>query len=451
MGQHDPKQTGDFAAAPQPLAVKLLLEVMIRGRALDEVLRGAELWPADVPAGVVKEICYGVLRWRWRLNAILDALLTRPLREREHEVKLLLLVGLYQLTNMKAPAHIVVNGCVQSVRELNKPWAVGLTNGILRAFLRDRDRIELAAITNAVNPSRGDEAKWSFPEWMITRIRTDWPDAWETILDVSNQRPPMSLRVNTRFLGRDAYLTRLAEAGIAATALPLCADGVVLEHPCPVLQLPGFQDGWVSVQDGGAQLAVDILAPAVGYRILDACAAPGGKTCHILERCSSLSELVAVDNDGRRMEKVTENLQRLSLSARQIVADAGVPSGWWDGVPFDRILLDVPCSASGVIRRHPDIKTLRRVGDLESLVANQRRLLAGLWPTLARGGILVYTTCSVFHCENREVLADFLRTHDDARVRAIDLPLGEQDDCGVQIIPGDASMDGFYYAALTKG
>lgn len=444
MGERDPKQRGDFAPAPQPLAVRLLSEVIIQGRALDEVLRGAEPWPADIPAGVVKEMCYGVLRWRWRLDALLDELLERPLREREHEVRLLLLVGLYQLTTMRTPAHVVVNGCVQSARELGKPWAVGLTNGVLRTFLRDRDRVELAS------QGCGDEAKWSFPGWMITRIRNDWPDAWETILDVSNQRPPMSLRVNARFQRRDEYLCRLAEVDIAATVLPLCADGVVLEHPCPVTQLPGFQNGWVSVQDGGAQLAVDILAPKEGDRVLDACAAPGGKTCHILERCAPLSELIAIDHDERRMEKVTENLQRLGLSARTVVADAGTPAAWWNGVPFERILLDVPCSASGVIRRHPDIKTLRRPGDLDALVSNQRRLLAGLWPTLARGGILVYTTCSVFRCENRDVLSDFLSGHDDARLRTIDLPLGERDDCGVQIIPGDASMDGFYYAALTK-
>jgi 16S rRNA (cytosine967-C5)-methyltransferase len=260
----------------------------------------------------------------------------------------------------------------------------------------------------------------------------------------------MSLRVNARCQRRDAYLLRLAEADIAATVLPLCADGVVLEHPCPVTQLPGFQDGWVSVQDGGAQLAVDILDPKENDRVLDACAAPGGKTCHILERCASLTELIAIDHDERRMEKVTENFQRLGLSARTVVADAGMPAAWWNGVPFDRILLDVPCSASGVIRRHPDIKTLRRPGDLDALVSNQRRLLAGLWPTLARGGILVYTTCSVFRCENRDVLLDFLSSHGDAQLRTIDLPLGERDDCGVQIIPGDASMDGFYYAVLAK-
>lgn len=438
------ESTPGSGTTAQAHAVRVLTQVITHGRALDEVLRDAEPWPPGVSAGLVKETCYGVLRWRWRLDAILKALLEHPLRDRESEVGLLLWVGLYQLTSLRMPHHVVVSSCVHAAREIGKPWATGLTNGILRNFLREREHLERAVQNGS------DEAKWSSPDWLVTLVKRDWPEAWEVILDVSNQRPPMSLRVNRRHLTRDEYLSRLAQANIAATRLPLCDDGILLERPCSVAYLPGFQEGWVSIQDGGAQLAVDILAPQAGDRVLDACAAPGGKSCHILERYGSDVQLHALDNDARRMEKLSENLQRLGLSAHIKVADAGEPSNWWDGIPFQRILLDVPCSASGVIRRHPDIKTLRRASDMDVLIANQKRLITGVWPALASGGILVYTTCSVFRGENSAVLQSFMSQHNDARICPIDMPIGQSDDCGIQIIPGDAGMDGFYYSALIK-
>jgi 16S rRNA (cytosine967-C5)-methyltransferase len=383
---------------------------------------------------LLQDLSYGALRHYGVLRAVLDALLQKPLRD--GNLRALLLVALYQLAYTHAPAHAVVDHAVRvTVQALRKTSAKGLVNAILRNFLRRREVL----LGDAACAS--EEARYGHPQWWIDKLRRQYPCQWETILACGNQHPPMALRVNRRLGGVEGYLAELAQAGMAGHAMG--QSGILLEQPVAVDRLPGFSAGQVSVQDGGAQLAAGLLDVADGMRVLDACAAPGGKTAHLLELADL--DLTALDHDSGRLQKVEQNLRRLGLKARCLAGDAAAPQKWWDGRPFQRILADVPCSASGVVRRHPDIKWLRRESDITRFTAQQADILDALWRCLEQGGKLLYVTCSVFAEENHQQVAAFLQRHADAEL----LPLPGHAERDLQHLPNQ-EHDGFYYALLAK-
>ena len=394
--------------------------------------------PSD--RALIHELAYGTLRFLGQLKAIVRTLADRPLADAN--VEALLWVALYQLVHTSAPAYIVVDCAVRATSRVRRTSAKGLVNAILRHFLRRRAAV-LAEIGN------DPEARFSYPRWWIERVRAEYPERFAQVLDAGNARPPLCLRANVRRITPEAFVALLETHGVGAKRVG-CA-GVSVDTPRPVTALPGYAEGAFSVQDAAAQLAAPLLGPRDGMRVLDACAAPGGKTTHLAELASL--DLTAIDVDGSRLERVAENLARLGLSARLVASDAGKPDAWWDGKPFDRILADVPCTASGVVRRHPDGKWLRRESDLAGLVLQQQRLLEALWPTLARGGRLLYSTCSVFGAENAEQVSAFVARHADAARARLDWPssLGAADG---QLLPvvGDAehNHDGFFYALLEK-
>jgi 16S rRNA (cytosine967-C5)-methyltransferase len=383
------------------------------------------------------------LRWYFRLKAVAEQLLSKPLKKKDRDVEALILVGLYQLLVLDTPGHAAVSETVQAVRSMGKTWAAGLVNAVLRNAVRGSKDLLAGADRQAAG-------RWAHPDWWVHRLEQDWPDDWQAILEAGNQRPPMVLRVNRLQGDRDDYLRRLEAAGIEAHEMPLAAHAVRLQKPVPVDALPGFRDGALSVQDAAAQLSAELLDLKPGQRVLDACAAPGGKTGHLLEAGAQADSLIAIDSNACRMEKVTDNLQRLKLNARLVVADAADVESWWDGHLFDRILLDAPCSASGVVRRHPDIKLLRKENDIPALAKEQLRLLGALWPLLASGGILLYVTCSVFRQENSDSVRLFLQGNPDASEQMPDVEWGHPQEVGRQLLPGEQGTDGFYYARLVK-
>jgi 16S rRNA (cytosine967-C5)-methyltransferase len=421
----------------------VLLQVRDKGRSLADALPAAQVAFADErDAALVQELVYGTLRWYHRLDACLARLLRKPLKARDADLHCLLLVGLYQLDQLALPERVAVHETVQAVRTLDKDWARGLVNAVLRNFQRERQQLEQAIADDST-------AVHAHPRWLIERLQVDWPGHWQAILAANNARPPMCLRVNQRRMTRVEYLEVLAEQGIDASPTAETSQGICLSKPLAVTRLPGFDAGDVSVQDGAAQLAAPLLQLAPGMRVLDACAAPGGKTAHMLELEAQI-EVTAIDISVQRLGRIHETLDRLGLHAELLASDATLPAGWWDGRSFDRILLDAPCSASGVIRRHPDIKLLRRPADVEALVGRQAALLNALWPLLAAGGMLLYCTCSVLDAENNRQIGDFLEQHKDASELPIMAGWGQGCEHGRQILPGDNGMDGFYYACLTR-
>lgn len=420
----------------QPQAVRALLQTF-SGRSLSAVLPQSRGRLSDAgDRAAVQDISFGVLRHLGLLRAALSALVERPLPD--PEVEALLLVGLYQLQFTRTPAHAVVDQAVENCAVLRKRSARSLVNAVLRNFLRRRDEVLQSARTTEVG-------RWSHPQWWIDRLKAAYPADFEAILDAANAHPPLTLRVNARRIATDAYLSRLAELGMSAEQVGPVA--LMLQQPVPVTKLPGFEDGLVSVQDLSAQLAAGLLDLEPGRRVLDACAAPGGKSAHILETADV--DLTALDVDAQRLDLVAGTLRRLQLpAARLIAADAGDLAAWWDGQPFDRILLDAPCTASGIVRRHPDIKWLRREGDVLQLAAQQSKLLGALWQALKPGGKLLYATCSVFPEETRQQITDFLPAYPDAR-RVTLSGIPETGNVEGQIIPS-ARHDGFFYALLRK-
>ncbi len=391
---------------------------------------------------LTQELSYGVLRYYPRLAYLATRLLNKPLKRKDLDVQQLILIGLYQLIYLKVPAHAAVAETVAATRLLGKDWAAGLVNALLRGFQRGAAQLLAMADADPV-------ARYAHPHWWLTQLQDDWPAHWQDILDANNQRPPMTLRVNVRRGSRDDYAALLQATGSFAHPTPLAPQALTLEKPVDVAQLPGFGDGVVSVQDTAAQLAAPLLDLAPGQRVLDACSAPGGKTAHLLES-EPLLKVQALDSDAHRLTRVADTLDRLQLAAELCHGDAANPQDWWDGKPFDRILLDAPCSGSGVIRRHPDIKLLRTAQDIVTLAQQQRRLLDALWPLLAQGGILLYATCSVLMAENQHNLARFLVTHADAREQPIETDWGHAQTPGRQLLPGEHGSDGFYYARLLK-
>jgi 16S rRNA (cytosine967-C5)-methyltransferase len=427
----------------QTMAAQIVARVM-GGRTLDHALTRAWAATAGIAAtdkALIQELCYGTLRHLGPLRATVKKLLTRPATDLP--VETLLWVALYQLRFTGAPPATVVDNAVDAASRLRVSSAKGLVNAVLRFYLRNRPTIE-------AEPPATDEARWSHPQWWIDVVRKEYPSDWQSILEASNGRPPLTLRVNRRKTVRDGELRVFAAADIACRAIG--TDGIVVEDPRNVTALPGFAEGRLSVQDAGAQFAYPFLGVEDGMRVLDACAAPGGKTTHILERVRC--DLTALDRDERRLQRIRENLARLGLQCTVRQADAGAVGSWWDGVPFDRVLLDAPCTASGVMRRHPDGKWLRRPGDIAQFAQQQSRLLDALWPVVAPGGRLLYTTCSIFGEENDIRVADFLDRHDDGVRRELDWPTGVRRIGAGQLLPsnggGEDNHDGFFYAAIEK-
>jgi 16S rRNA (cytosine967-C5)-methyltransferase len=432
-----------MAADPRALAAQVLVRVHDAGRSLSDVLPVAQSECADErDAALLQELVYGTVRWYYRLDAILGQLLRKPFKPRDADLHCLLLVGLYQLDQLAVPERVAVHETVQAVRTLRKDWASGLANAVLRGFQRRREELENAVASDEV-------AGFSHPRWLIEQLRSDWPDQYRQILLANNMRPPLSLRVNRRRITRAEYLDLLQSLAIEAMPIPGTDQGIRLATPMAVARLPGFFAGDVSVQDGAAQLAAELLDVRPGMRVLDACAAPGGKTAHLLEREPEIA-LTALDIDAQRLARVQENLDRLGLDAGLLVADAGQPGQWWDGQRFDRILLDAPCTGTGVIRRHPDIKLLRREADIAALAQRQAELLKAMWPLLSPGGMLLYSTCSVLKTENSNQVADFLGHQADAIERPVLAGHVKVAGVGSQILPGENGMDGFYYACLHK-
>jgi len=379
-----------------------------------------------------QDLAYGALRFLGTLRAVLEQLMRSP--PRDPRIGCLLLVALYQLQYRRSVPHAVVNEAVAAAVHLNPHAPKALVNGLLRNFLRQRAEL----LSRAADSPEG---RYSHPDWWVARLRQEYPLQYEDILDQGNQRPPMTLRVNRRRATRDGYLAMLAGEGMEAR--PVGDVALMLARPLPVERLPGFCAGLVSVQDLGAQWAVPLLRPKDGQRVLDACAAPGGKTAHLLE--SADVDCVALDSDSGRLDRVRGNLDRLGLQASLQCGDAAALDQWWDGKPFDRVLADVPCSSSGVVRRHPDIKWLRRDEDIGRYARRQRHILDALWRTLASDGKLLYATCSVFPEENRLQVASFLERHPDAQSLSLDAVAGTDG----QLLPGP-THDGFFYALLGK-
>ncbi len=429
-------------ATPRLSAVSVLTRVSSEGQSLSSLLPHAFHNLPPERRALAQELCYGTLRWWFRLDALLARLLDKPLRAKDADVHCLLLCGLYQLEYMDIPPHAAVSETVAVTAALNKKWARGLTNAVLRRYQREKDAL-------GKKLSGDPEARYAHPRWLVDALKQAWPEQWPAILEANNQRPPMTLRCARNHQGRETYLEELQEAGIEASGNPYAPDALTLQRPQDVESLPGFAQGRVSVQDAAAQLAARLLGHQAGMRVLDACAAPGGKTGHILELCSDI-ELTALDIEEKRLERVAENMSRLQLQARLLRGDAAKPESWWDGSPFDRILLDAPCSATGVIRRHPDIKLLRRPEDIDNLVSLQSTILNAMWPLLKPGGMLVYATCSVLPQENSEQLQHFLDTTADAQEKVLPAEWGYATTVGRQILPGQDGMDGFYYACIEK-
>ncbi len=434
--------------AARSLSAYAVARILREGVTLDVALAGA-LAAAPAPlAPSIRSLCYGAVRGFYRHEAILARLLSQPVSALDYLVRALLSVALFELEDARSPEYAVVDAAVKSAKATDAARASGLVNAVLRRYLRERKAIDAAI---AGNPATRHAA----PVWLADRLRADWPVRWTQLLAAADTQAPMWLRVNARLATTAGYLDLLRAAGIGAAADERVPYAIVLDTPCDVTLLPGFAAGMVSVQDLAAQCVAFPLALAGARRVLDACAAPGGKTALIAERAPALEELVAVELDPKRLERVRENLARGGLEGRLVCGDASRPEGWADGARFDRILLDAPCSALGVIRRHPDIRLRKAPGEIDRLPQLQRRLLEAAWTLLEPGGRLVYATCTLTRSENRDLIAEFVRATPGAVVvPAEQWPgwpgFGQADEVGRQILPGEAGADGFYYAALDR-
>ncbi|EMR14217.1 16S rRNA methyltransferase B [Methylophaga lonarensis MPL] len=396
----------------------------------------------DKQRSLCQQLSYGVIRHYSTLDYLSQQLLSKPLKAKDQDLKNLLLCGLFELMHMRTPPHAVLSETVNASKKLGKQWASGMINACLRAYQRRADSLNQDLACD-------NEASSAHPAWLLEQLSHDWPSRCSDIIEANNQAAPMMLRVNRQKCSRDDYLNKLVQADIPAQALNSCPDGILLDQAVDVYQLPGFEAGEVSVQDGAAQHVVRLMQLEPGLRILDACAAPGGKSCHMLEHKADI-QLLAMDLDASRLKQISENASRLNLEISLLCADASQPESWWDGQLFDRILLDAPCSGTGVIRRHPDIKLLRRPEDIAQLALRQQQLLDALWPLVRAGGMMIYTTCSVMKQENEQQIEAFLQRHHDAtELQIADAP-AHRTHVGYQRLPGDDVMDGFYYACLQR-
>ena len=394
---------------------------------------------------LLQEICFGTCRWYLALEFLLHKLVAKPIKEKDQDVKSLILVGLYQLKELNIADHAVVNETVAASTALNKPWAKPLINAVLRKYQRNQRKL-----TEELEQSTPD-IRYSCPSWLLNEVNVAWKSKSQSILKGNNQRPPLTLRVNISKKSPEEIISLLSEHRIEADRGKLAKTAIYLEKPLPVEEIPGFYDGWVSIQDESSQLVPELLNLKPKVRVLDACSAPGGKTCAIIESERLLTEVVALDESEPRLQKTRENLLRSGLMASLIRGDATKPSKWWDGRLFDRILLDAPCSGSGVIRRHPDIKILRREEDIHALTKIQAMMLDSLWQCLRPDGLLLYTTCSILPRENDSQIKNFLKRTDNAKYEGITADWGVECDYGRQLLVGDKEdHDGFFYSLLSK-
>ncbi|HZX70907.1 MAG TPA: 16S rRNA (cytosine(967)-C(5))-methyltransferase RsmB [Rhodanobacter sp.] len=424
------------------LAARGLAEIALRGASLREVMeRSAPKLADSRDRALLMALLSEGARWWLRFDAAINGLLERPLRHKDPAVHALLVLGLVQLEILELQDYAAVAATVEAVRALKRPQLAGLVNAVLRRWQRERESL-LAKLDGQ------PQTRHAHPAWLAAALQQDWPGQADAVMRADNREPPLMLRVNRQRSERAILIGQLQAAGHAATAHPWLADALVLPHSTDITRMPGFDDGCFAVQDGAAQVAADLADLRDGLRVLDACAAPGGKACHLLERAQI--DLTALEFEPTRAERIRQNLMRLRLNAKIVIGDAGAPTGWWKGQPFDRILIDAPCSASGVLRRRPDVRLHRRESDIVPMQAQQRRILAALWPLLAPGGRLIYITCSVLRAENEVMVGELLTAHAEARAVAFTLPVGQAASVGWQILPGDGDLDGMYYAVLQK-
>ncbi len=422
-------------------AVQALMPVVQQKTSLTSSLPKMQQRLSSEDASLTQALAFGVCRFYTRLNFLAEHLLERPFKSQDLDVHLLLLIGLYQLQEERVADYAAIDTCVEASKKLNKPWASNLINACLRRF--QREKAELTALVE------GKEiAATAHPQWLLKKIKKAYPKDWRDICAANNLQPPMTLRVNQRQTNRDAYLEQLIAEGVEATATPFSSWGITLAQPTHPANLPNFAEGFFSVQDEAAQLVPLVLDVQNGHKVLDACCAPGGKTAHLAETADI--QLTALDIDAQRLKRVDENLARLQVTAEIKCADASDVENWWDGEQFDRILLDAPCSATGVIRRHPDIKLLRRETDIPKLAKLQEQLLNKLWPLLKTGGKLLYATCSILPEENQHPLANFLYQNPDAKVATITADWGREQRVGRQLLPQTQGHDGFFYCLIEK-
>ena len=418
-------------------AANVLFQVVDKGHSLANALPVAQQTIKPRDHALLQEICYGALRYLPRLESTANQLMDKPLKGKQRVFHHLILVGIYQLSFMRIPAHAAVGETVEATKALKGPRLRGLINAVLRNYQRSQAELDQLALSH-------DAGLYAHPSWLLKLLQTSYPEQWQAVVSANNNKAPMWLRVNRRHHSREQYSQLLNDERIEHSLHDEAQDAIKLTKPCDVQQLPGFDQGWVSVQDAAAQLSLNYLTPQDGERILDCCAAPGGKTAHILETTQDC-DVTAIDSDDTRLKRVHENLQRRNLQAKVICADARNPQDWWQNQLFDRILLDAPCSATGVIRRHPDIKWLRRADDITTLAQLQSEILDAMWQLLKPGGTLVYATCSIAPQENSQQVAAFLQRTSDAKLQG-----SEAANPGRQILPSEADMDGFYYAVLRK-
>lgn len=431
------KQTNNTRA----VACQWLLQVVAEGKSFSPQSIASFSRINERDKAFIIYLCFGVLRFYPRLQEWMNRFLNKPLKTKDTDLQLLMMLGLYQLFYTQTPAYAALNETVAATKDLGKPWAKGLINHVLHEALRQEKDLQT---------KNSFVANTAHPLWLAKALKEAWPDHWQNIIEANLAHPPFALRVNTRKISVELYLQRLQEAKISAQPIDFCPEGLLLSQPLAVEKLPGFAEGLISVQDGAAQLAVSLLDLKPHLRVLDACAAPGGKMAHILEKEPLLTECLAVEKDPERMTLLQNTLKRLTLKATLINQDALVFAEQYQGEPFDRILLDAPCSATGVIRRHPDIKLHRTWEDVEEIVLLQQQLLNKLWPLLKTDGILVYATCSILPQENSQQIAQFLFNHPDAKATPLVKEWGIAQRNGRQILPGQSNMDGFYYAVLQK-
>lgn len=423
------------------LAAIGIAEVLTHGHSLSAILPPLLARAPVRDRGLVQELCFGACRWFHRYNPIVQQLLEKPFKPKDADIQALLILGIYQIEHLRVPDHAALSDTVEACRDLDKAWATKLVNAVLRNFLRQRVALLAAALQSS-------SAASSHPKWIEKAIRRHWPERADEVIEANNAHPPLALRLAPH-IDRDRYLAQLQDEGIQARAGVLAQRSIVLETMVDVTSLPGFAGGDLSVQDEAAQLAGQLLVTKPHQRVLDCCCAPGGKTLHLLQQNPTLT-VVALDADARRLQRVQENLDRAKLRAQLICGDAAEPSGWWDQEAFDHILLDAPCSATGVIRRHPDIKLLRKPADIAKLALLQAHILRAVWPLLKVGGSLLYATCSVMPEENTQVLEQFLAETTNAKESELAVDWGLPQAAGRQLLPGQYNNDGFYYCLLIK-
>ncbi len=419
------------------MAAQAIEQVVEQGQSLSNILPPLQQKVSDKDKALLQELCFGVLRVLPQLDWLINKLMSRPMTGKQRTVHYLIMVGFYQLMHTRIPAHAALAETVEGAVAIKRPQLKGLINGVLRQFQRQQEEL-LAEFARSEN-------KYLFPTWLLKRLQKAYPQQWQHIVESSNQRPPMWLRVNRQHHTRDSWLALLEETGLHGFSHPDYPDAIRLETAAPVTALPGFAEGWVTVQDASAQGCIPLLAPENGERILDLCAAPGGKTTHILEAAPD-ADVLAVDIDEQRLSRVYDNLKRLGMKAQVKQGDGRFPTQWCEDEQFDRILLDAPCSATGVIRRHPDIKWLRRERDIPELVQLQSEILDAIWPHLKTGGTLVYATCSILPEENSLQVAAFLTRTPNAKL----IQTGSLEQPGQQNLPGAEEGDGFFYAKIIK-